>query len=230
MAQKANRDNHFYADVQIFGEYPKHVLNYFEENGFQIAWTDEDLQLLKDYTVDFLSFSYYMSMVVSKNAAQREKVGGNLMTGVKNPYLNTSEWGWQVDPVGLRISLIDLYDTYRLPLFVVENGIGSTDMLTADGTVEDDYRIAYFRDHFEQMNLAIKDGVELMGYTSWGCIDIVSASTSQMTKRYGFIYVDADDLGNGTYNRFKKKSFHWYKDVIETNGASLYTELQPATK
>ncbi|MGB9341808.1 family 1 glycosylhydrolase, partial [Trichococcus sp.] len=156
--------------------------------------------------------------------------GGNLMTGVKNPYLNTSEWGWQVDPVGLRISLIDLYDTYRIPLFVVENGIGSTDILTADGTVEDDYRIAYFRDHFEQMNLAIKDGVELMGYTSWGCIDIVSASTSQMTKRYGFIYVDADDLGNGTYNRFKKKSFHWYKDVIETNGASLYTELQTASK
>ena len=168
MAQKANRDNHFYADVQIFGEYPKHVLNYFEENGFQIAWTEEDLQLLKEYTVDFLSFSYYMSMVVSKNAAQREKVGGNLMTGVKNPYLNTSEWGWQVDPVGLRISLIDLYDTYRIPLFVVENGIGSTDVLTADGTVEDDYRIAYFRDHFEQMNLAIKDGVELMGYTSMG--------------------------------------------------------------
>ncbi|MGA9518903.1 MAG: glycoside hydrolase family 1 protein [Trichococcus sp.] len=230
MAQKANRDNHFYADVQIFGEYPKHVLNYFEENGFKINRTKEDLQLLKEYTVDFLSFSYYMSMVVSKNAAQREKVGGNLMTGVKNPYLNTSEWGWQVDPVGLRISLIDLYDTYRIPLFVVENGIGSTDILTEDGTVVDDYRIAYFRDHFEQMNLAIKDGVELMGYTSWGCIDIVSASTSQMTKRYGFIYVDADDLGNGTYNRFKKKSFHWYKDVIETNGASLYTELQTASK
>lgn len=230
MAQKANRDNHFYADVQIFGEYPKHVLNYFEENGFKIDRTEEDLQLLKDYTVNFLSFSYYMSMVVSKNASQREKVGGNLMTGVKNPYLNTSEWGWQVDPVGLRISLIDLYDTYRIPLFIVENGIGSTDVLTEDGTVIDDYRIAYFRDHFEQMNLAIKDGVELMGYTSWGCIDIVSASTSQMTKRYGFIYVDADDLGNGTYDRFKKKSFHWYKDVIETNGASLYTELQTATK
>ncbi|HEX5350509.1 MAG TPA: glycoside hydrolase family 1 protein [Trichococcus sp.] len=230
MAQKANRDNHFYADVQIFGEYPKHVLNYFEENGFKIDRTEEDLSILKDYTVDFLSFSYYMSMVVSKNASQREKVGGNLMTGVKNPYLDTSEWGWQVDPVGLRISLIDLYDTYRIPLFIVENGIGSTDVLTEDGTVEDDYRIAYFRDHFEQMNLAIKDGVELMGYTSWGCIDIVSASTSQMTKRYGFIYVDADDLGNGTYNRFKKKSFHWYKDVIETNGASLYAELQTAAK
>ncbi|CZQ98912.1 glycoside hydrolase family 1 protein [Trichococcus ilyis] len=230
MAQKANRDNHFYADVQIFGEYPKHVLNYFEENDFQIAWTDADLQLLKDYTVDFLSFSYYMSMVVSKNADKREKVGGNLTTGVKNPYLDTSEWGWQVDPVGLRISLIDLYDRYRIPLFIVENGIGSSDVLTADGTVEDDYRIAYFRDHFEQMNLAIKDGVELMGYTSWGCIDIVSASTSQMAKRYGFIYVDADDYGNGSYDRYRKKSFHWYKDVIETNGASLYAEPQTATK
>lgn len=222
MAQKANRDNHFYADVQVFGEYPKHVLNYFDENGFKIDRTQEDLQLLKDYTVDFLSFSYYMSMVVSKNADKREKVGGNLTTGVKNPYLETSEWGWQVDPVGLHISLIDLYDTYRIPLFVVENGIGSTDVLTEDGTVDDDYRIDYFREHFKQMNLAIKDGVELMGYTSWGCIDIVSASTSQMAKRYGFIYVDADDYGKGTYNRYKKKSFHWYKDVIESNGASLY--------
>jgi 6-phospho-beta-glucosidase len=226
MAQKANRDNHFYADVQVFGEYPKHVLNYFEENGFQIERTEEDLRLLKDYTVDFLSFSYYMSMVVSKNADKREKVGGNLTTGVKNPYLETSEWGWQVDPVGLRISLIDLYDAYRIPLFVVENGIGSTDVLTKDGTVEDDYRIDYFREHFKQMNLAIKDGVELMGYTSWGCIDIVSASTSQMAKRYGFIYVDADDYGKGTYNRYKKKSFHWYKDVIVTNGDSLYAEQE----
>ena len=226
MAQKANRDNHFYADVQVFGEYPKHVLNYFEENGFQIERTEEDLRLLKDYTVDFLSFSYYMSMVVSKNADKREKVGGNLTTGVKNPYLETSEWGWQVDPVGLRISLIDLYDAYRIPLFVVENGIGSTDVLTKDGTVEDDYRIDYFREHFKQMNLAIKDGVEVMGYTSWGCIDIVSASTSQMAKRYGFIYVDADDYGKGTYNRYKKKSFHWYKDVIATNGDSLYAEQE----
>ncbi|CZR01478.1 Hypothetical protein Tpal_2654 [Trichococcus palustris] len=226
MAQKANRDNHFYADVQVFGEYPKHVLNYFEENGFQIERTEEDLRLLKDYTVDFLSFSYYMSMVVSKNADKREKVGGNLTTGVKNPYLETSEWGWQVDPVGLRISLIDLYDAYRIPLFVVENGIGSTDVLTKDGTVEDDYRIDYFREHFKQMNLAIKDGVELMGYTSWGCIDIVSASTSQMAKRYGFIYVDTDDYGKGTYNRYKKKSFHWYKDVIVTNGDSLYAEQE----
>ncbi|MDR4949968.1 glycoside hydrolase family 1 protein [Neobacillus cucumis] len=230
LAQKENRDNQFSSDVQVFGEYPRHVLNHWEENNFNIAMEDGDLELLKKYTVDFLSFSYYMSMVASINADQREKVGGNLTTGVKNPYLPTSEWGWQVDPVGFRVALIDLYDRYRIPLFVVENGIGARDVVEEDGSIIDDYRIEYFQKHFEQMNLAIKEGVELMGYTPWGCIDIVSASTSQMTKRYGFIYVDSDDLGNGTFKRTPKKSFYWYKKVIETNGADLENNVLETTK
>ena len=218
LAQKDNRTNSFYTDVQVFGEYPKHILRYFEKNNFDIKMKEGDEELLKQHTVDFISFSYYMSMVQSIHAEQREKVGGNLLTGVKNPYLDISDWGWQIDPVGLKISLIDLYDRYHLPLWIVENGIGAIDKVEEDGSINDDYRIEYFRKHFEQIAEAIDEGVECMGYTSWGCIDIISASTSQISKRYGFIYVDLDDLGNGTYNRFRKKSFYWYKKVIESNG------------
>lgn len=221
LAQKDNRNNSFYSDVQVFGEYPKHILKYFEKNQINIKMLEGDLELLKQHTVDFISFSYYMSMVQSINADNREKVGGNLLTGVKNPYLETSDWGWQIDPVGLKISLIDLYDRYHLPLWIVENGIGAIDKIEDDGTIQDDYRIDYFRKHFEQISEAIEEGVECIGYTSWGCIDIISASTSQISKRYGFIYVDLDDLGNGTYNRIKKKSFYWYKKVIESNGNLL---------
>lgn len=221
LAQKHNRDNYVYADVQVFGEYPKHVENYLEREGLTIEKAVGDDEILKQHTVDFLSFSYYMSMIKTVDEGDMEKVGGNLVTSVKNPYLTTSEWGWQVDPAGLRISLIDLYDRYHLPLFIVENGIGSLDEFV-DGTVHDDYRIDYFDQHFKQIDLAIAEGVDVMGYTSWGAIDIVSASTSQMSKRYGFIYVDADDMGNGTYDRFKKDSFYWYQKVIETNGEALY--------
>src|SRR5699024_625792 len=223
LAQQINRNNLFYSDVQIRGEYPKHVLNYFEEQGFENPIHEEDKQILKDYTVDFLSLSYYMSLVSSIHEDEREKVGGNVTDGVKNPFLETSEWGWQVDPKGLKIALIDLYDRYQIPLFVVENGIGSKDKLV-DGKVHDDYRIDYFRDHFQAMNEAIKEGVDLMGYTSWGCIDLVSASTSQMSKRYGFIYVDLDDYNEGTLERYPKDSFYWYQKVIETNGQSLLDE------
>ena len=162
-----------------------------------------------------------MSMVQSVNADSREKVGGNLMTGVKNPYLPVSDWGWQVDPEGLKISLIDLYDRYQKPLWVVENGIGAQDKVEPDGSINDDYRINYFKEHFIAMKEAIAVGVELIGYTSWACIDLISASTSQMSKRYGFIYVDLDDYNVGTYKRSKKKSFDWYKHVIETNGSDL---------
>jgi len=221
LAQKENRENLFSSDVQVFGEYPQHVLNYWKENNFNIIMKVGDLEILKKYPVDFVSFSYYMSRVVSINGEEKEKVSGNLSTGIKNPYLEISEWGWEIDPIGFRVALIDLYDRYRKPLFVVENGIGATDKVEENGTISDDYRIQYFKSHFEQMNLAIKDGVDLMGYTSWGPIDIVSASTSQMSKRYGFIYVDADDYGKGTYKRLKKKSFYWYKKVIETNGEDL---------
>ncbi|MFV0480183.1 MAG: glycoside hydrolase family 1 protein [Anaerorhabdus sp.] len=224
LAQKDNRVNSFYTDVQVLGIYPPFIFKEWERKKFNIHMEKNDLDVLKNNTVDFISFSYYMSMVQSVNAEQREKVGGNLTTGVKNPYLPTSEWGWQVDPIGLKVSLIDLYDRYHKPLWIVENGIGSKDVVEKDGSINDDYRIEYFRNHFKQIALAIDEGVECMGYTSWACIDLVSASTSQMTKRYGFIYVDADDVGQGTYKRSKKKSFDWYKKVISTNGCCLEDE------
>ncbi|MCI1882678.1 MAG: glycoside hydrolase family 1 protein [Sporolactobacillus sp.] len=220
MAQAYNRNNYFYADVQVFGEYPQYMKNYFKEAGIHIETHEGDAEILKQHTVDFVSFSYYMTMVKSINEEHMEKVGGNLVTSVKNPYLETSDWGWQIDPIGLRISLIDIYDRYRKPVFVAENGIGAKDTFN-NGKIHDDYRIKYFADHFKQVNLAIKAGVDVMGFTTWSCIDIISASTSQMSKRYGFIYVDLDDLGRGTYDRYPKDSYYWYQKVIATNGASL---------
>ncbi len=221
LAQKDNRQNFLYTDVQVGGNYPLWIKKYWQDKGFDIRFESGDEEILKAHTMDFISFSYYMSMVQSVHADVREKVGGNLATGVKNPYLPISDWGWQVDPEGLKISLIDLYDRYQKPLWIVENGIGAVDKVEADGSIIDDYRIDYFKEHFKAMKEAIEEGVELMGYTSWACIDLVSASTSQMSKRYGFIYVDLDDYNVGTYKRSKKKSFDWYKHVIETNGAEL---------
>ncbi|MCU9613078.1 family 1 glycosylhydrolase [Caldibacillus lycopersici] len=221
LASQANRKNYFYSDVQVRGEYPSYILKEFKDRGLNVDFGDNDLEVLKKNTVDYLSLSYYMSRVVSVDMDSKEITGGNLTSGIKNPYLETSDWGWQIDPIGLRIGLVDLYDRYQIPLFIVENGLGAKDHLKADGTIEDDYRIDYFRSHIEQMYEAIQEGVELMGYTPWGCIDLISASTSQMDKRYGFIYVDADDFGQGSYQRIPKKSFYWYKDIIESNGASL---------
>lgn len=175
---------------------------------------------LKENTVDFVSFSYYASLVVSEEGAKKEKVSANLLVGEKNPYLKQTPWGWQIDPVGLRFSLNQLYDRYRLPLFVAENGMGTLDQLEEE-TVCDDYRISYIREHIREMEKAIEDGVEVLGYTYWGCIDCISASTSEMSKRYGFIYVDQDDEGKGTLKRYKKKSFDWYKKVIASNGEDL---------
>lgn len=221
LAMMDNRTNNLYTDVQVRGKYPLWIKKLWEDKGFEIPILEGDEEILAAHTVDFISFSYYMSMVQSIHAEKREKVGGNLTTGVKNPYLSTSEWGWQIDPKGLEISLIDLYDRYQKPLWIVENGLGYNDVVNENGTIEDDYRINYFADHFKAIGHAIENGVEVMGYTSWGCIDIVSASTSQMSKRYGFIYVDVDDYNKGTYKRLKKKSFDWYKKVIETNGEIL---------
>lgn len=221
LAMMDNRTNNLYTDVQVRGKYPLWIKKLWKDKGFEIPILEGDEEILAAHTVDFISFSYYMSMVQSIHAEKREKVGGNLTTGVKNPYLSTSEWGWQIDPKGLEISLIDLYDRYQKPLWIVENGLGYNDVVNEDGTIEDDYRINCFADHFKAIGHAIENGVEVMGYTSWGCIDIVSASTSQMSKRYGFIYVDVDDYNKGTYKRLKKKSFDWYKKVIETNGEIL---------
>lgn len=221
MAQSRNRKNHFYTDVQVFGEYPEFIRQEWKRKGLSIQMAEGDARILKEGTADFVAFSYYMSMTASTDETLT-MTAGNTTRGVKNPYLEASEWGWQIDPEGLRYSLIDLYDHYRKPLFVVENGLGARDELTADGRIEDDYRIEYLRRHIEEMKKAVtEDGVDLMGYTSWGPIDLISASTSQISKRYGFIYVDCDDLGNGNYRRYRKKSFFWYKKVIETNGEKL---------
>lgn len=218
--QKKNLENMFYSDVQILGKYPRMILRDLEKRGIKILMEPGDLEILAQGTVDFLSFSYYNSMTESVDP-DAPRTPGNTVLGVKNPYLGSSEWGWQVDPVGMRIALIELYDRYRLPLFIVENGIGSHDTVEPDGSIHDPYRVDYFRQHFLQMEKAIDEGVELMGYTSWAPIDIISASTSQMSKRYGFIYVDQDDLGNGTLKRSKKDSFYWYQKVIATNGADM---------
>lgn len=217
---KRNLDNYFFADVQVFGKYPPLVLKRFEREGIYIEMLPGDLEILAENTVDFVSFSYYMSLTEAVRTDQ-ETTAGNTVMGVKNPYLPSTEWGWQIDPLGLKISLIELYDRYNKPLLIVENGMGTKDVLTEDGKVHDDYRIEYFKSHFKAMEAAIEEGVELFGYTSWAPIDLISASTSQMSKRYGFIYVDQDDFGNGTLKRYKKDSFDWYKEVIATNGENL---------
>lgn len=210
----------FCTDVMVRGYYPSYTARMFENINVSITMEEGDEAILKEGAVDYLAFSYYMSSV----STTREGVdtsAGNFFTGVKNPYLKSSEWGWQVDPQGLRVVLNVLYDRYQVPLFIVENGLGAVDKVEQDGSINDDYRIEYLKLHIEQMKEAVKDGVELMGYTTWGPIDLISASTSEMSKRYGFIYVDQDDFGNGTLDRSKKKSFEWYKKVIESNGEIL---------
>lgn len=220
-AIKNNHENYFFIDVQSRGAYPNYALKEFERNGFEIPYKENDKEILKENTVDFISFSYYSSRVAAYKH-ESEKTAGNIFESVKNPYLKASEWGWQIDPLGLRITMNDLYDRYQKPLFIVENGLGAKDEADANGYVEDDYRIAYLREHIKAMKEAIEiDGVELLGYTTWGPIDLVSAGTGEMSKRYGFIYVDKDDEGKGSLKRSKKKSFEWYKKVIASNGEDL---------
>ncbi len=228
-AQQRMRATYCYSDTQVFGEYPAYLLSRFKNKGIDVKMEPDDLEVMKNYPVDFVSFSYYSSSCVAADDTGLDTAAGNTVTAVKNPYLKASEWGWQSDPIGLRISLVDLYDRYRKPLFIVENGLGEKEELVPDGngsyTVEDDAHIEYYKQHMKAMYDAIhEDGVELLGYTSWACIDLVSESTKQMSKRYGFVYVDCDDEGNGTFNRYRKKSFHWYKHIIETNGAALFEE------
>jgi 6-phospho-beta-glucosidase len=216
-----NREQYFFIDIQSRGYYPSYSKRLFKEKNININFEDGDLELLEKYTVDFISFSYYNSRVISSDLEDlKELASGNVFASLKNPFLDTSEWGWQIDPIGLRITMNTLYDRYQKPLFIVENGLGANDVLK-DGYVEDDYRIKYLKEHIEQMIEGVEDGVELLGYTSWGCIDLVSASTGEMKKRYGFIYVDRDNEGRGTNKRYKKKSFYWYKKVIESNGEEL---------
>ena len=176
--------------------------------------------MLKEGTVDFYTFSYYMSNCESADP-DNSAADGNIISGFKNPYLEASDWGWQIDPQGLHYTLNEIYNRYRIPLMVVENGLGAFDKKEEGGSIIDDYRIDYLRKHIAEMKAAVEDGVDLMGYTPWCCIDLVAASTGEMAKRYGFIYVEKYDDGTGDYSRKKKKSFDWYKKVIATNGDDL---------
>lgn len=218
--QDMQMKNWFCSDVQVRGEYPYYAKRYFTENQIDVHMEEGDLELLKEGCVDFYTFSYYMSNCVS--VTEEAKIqGGNLSGGLKNPYLEASDWGWQIDPKGLRYTLNEIYARYEKPVMVVENGLGAYDKMEPDGTIRDTYRIDYLRRHIEQMKEAVKDGVEVIGYTPWGCIDLVSASTGEMAKRYGFIFVDKYDDGTGTLARKKKQSFYWYQKVIKTNGEEL---------
>lgn len=219
-ALKSNQLNMFYPDVQVRGEYPSYMNRYFSDNGIVIKTEAEDEAILKEGKVDFVAISYYMSHVTEARG-DAMKLAGTFDSPIKNEYLPKSQWDWPIDPIGLRISLMKLYDRYGIPVFVCENGLGAHDEISEDGKIHDDYRIDYIRKHVIQMKEAIKDGVELMGYTTWGCIDLISCGTSQMSKRYGFIYVDQDDEGKGSQDRIRKDSFYWYKKVIHSNGEDL---------
>ncbi|MDI2979549.1 6-phospho-beta-glucosidase [Clostridioides difficile] len=221
---ESNREQLMFTDVHVRGHYPRHTLKLWERKNYNLDITEEDKKILKEGIVDFIGCSYYLTTVVT--ADKTMKTTGNDSAGkadvVENPYLKTSDWGWNIDPVGLRFYLNQLYDKYELPIFIVENGFGAEDVLKSDNTVDDDYRIEYLASHIREMKNAIEiDGVDVIGYTVWGCIDPVSFTTGEMKKRYGFIYVDKNNDGSGTLKRYKKKSFDWYKKVIKFNGEIL---------
>lgn len=210
---------YYFSDVQVRGYYSSKAQKYWEKNNIRIVLDPEDEKILKEGTVDFISFSYYFSSVVSVKTGVPSSGG---IRGAKNPYLEESDWGWQIDPIGLRIAMNDLYDRYQKPLFIVENGLGAIDIIEKDGSIRDNYRIDYLRRHIEQIKLAVEeDGVDLLGYLTWGPIDLISVGTGEMKKRYGFIYVNLDNEGNGSIDRIRKDSFYWYKNVIASNGNSL---------
>lgn len=217
-----DRESYMFIDVQSRGYYPNYALKWIEKRNAKIPFAENDVNILKENTVDFISFSYYSSRVSSANPDKGKQTESNIFASVVNPYLDTSDWGWQIDPLGLRITMNEIYDRYQKPLFIVENGLGAKDKIEEDGSIQDDYRIEYLKKHIQAMKDAVdEDGVDLMGYTTWGCIDLISNGTGEMEKRYGFIYVDRDNDGHGTFKRIKKKSFDWYKKVIATNGEDL---------
>ncbi|MDO5646261.1 MAG: 6-phospho-beta-glucosidase [Dermabacter sp.] len=221
-AQRVDQENYHFVDVQVRGHYPASALRMLEREGITIDMADGDLEILAAHTVDFVSLSYYNSRCVAAPGRSADVAEGNLFASAKNPYLERSEWGWPIDPLGLRITLNEVWDRYQKPIMIVENGLGARDELEDGDVINDDARIDYVRAHIEAMRDAVGiDGVDLMGYMAWGCIDLVSASSGQMSKRYGFIYVDRADDGSGTLRRIRKKSFHWYQRVIATHGADL---------
>jgi 6-phospho-beta-glucosidase len=219
--QYVQEKNYFCSDVMIRGKYPHYMSRYFKKNNIMIHKEIGDDETLQNGTVDYLAFSYYMTYCAG-NDSSAEKVKGNLLTGIKNPYLRDSEFGWQIDPIGFRYTLNEFYDRYQVPLMIVENGLGAYDTLTENHKVHDDYRIEYLRRHIQSLKEAINiDGVDVIGYMAWSAMDLISLSTGDIDKRYGFIYVDCDNEGNGTYNRYRKDSFYWYKKVIASNGEDL---------
>lgn len=223
-AMEYDRDNYFFIDVQARGTYPVWAVKRMEKAGVRIQTEAGDEDILKAGVVDFVSLSYYCSRCISDDPEilKNKSRGNAVINAVINPYLKSSEWGWQIDPLGLRITLNTLYDRYGKPLFIVENGLGANDTVEEDGTIHDPYRIDYMREHIRAMMEAVnEDGIPLLGYTCWGCIDLVSASTGEMKKRYGMIYVDKQNDGSGDLKRLKKDSFYWYQKVIRTNGEDL---------
>lgn len=224
LAYEEDRGRYFYTDVMAAGAYPTWKLRALEKEGVHVPFEPGDTEYLAEHTVDFISFSYYCSrLVCADDQVIAEKAEGNVFPTLRNPYLKDKEtaWKWQIDALGLRVTLAGYHDRYHLPLFIAENGVGGLDALE-DGKVHDAYHIDYLRRHILALRDAIvEDGVDLMGYTPWGCIDLVSASTGQMKKRYGFVYVDADDAGKGTFDRYRKDSFCWYQKVIASNGEDL---------
>ncbi|MCK1189459.1 6-phospho-beta-glucosidase [Streptococcus uberis] len=225
LASQAMHDRWFFCDVQVRGHYPAYALKMFERKGFNVQITEEDKAILASGKVDYIGFSYYMTNVVDsqKEMADLSKtIEASNPYNVKNPFIKESDWGWTIDPIGLRYALNQFYERYELPLFIVENGFGAIDVKEEDGSVHDQYRIDYLKSHIQEMEKAInEDGVELMGYTPWGCIDCVSFTTGEMKKRYGFIYVDRNNDGSGTLERSKKDSYDWYKQVTASNGEIL---------
>lgn len=213
--------NFLCGDTMVRGYYPGFAKRFFKENGIEIHQEADDARIMKEGVVDFYSFSYYATGTQTTDPEVLSKLAGNMFFGAPNPYIKASDWGWGIDAKGLRYFLNELYDRYQIPLMIVENGLGAKDVLESDNTIHDPYRIDYLRQHIVQMREAIEDGVELWGFTPWGCIDLVSAGTGEMKKRYGFIYVDRDDQGNGTLNRYRKDSFYWYKKVIASKGVDL---------
>ncbi|TFJ77776.1 6-phospho-beta-glucosidase [Carnobacterium maltaromaticum] len=222
MSVSAMHKRYWFTDVHVRGYYPAYLEKYFQRKGFNLDITVEDKLLLLEGCVDYIGFSYYMSFTTESKSDNPQYDYDESKDLVRNPYVKASDWGWQIDPVGLRYAMNWFYDRYQLPLFIVENGFGAIDQLNSDGTIDDDYRIDYLKAHIKAMKTAVEeDGIDLLGYTPWGCIDLVSAGTGEMKKRYGFIYVDKDNEGQGTLKRSKKKSFDWYKQVIATNGEQL---------
>ncbi|MFP7171772.1 6-phospho-beta-glucosidase BglA [Terribacillus sp. 7520-G] len=225
LAEELMRERYFFPDVQVRGYYPAYVWKEFEREGYNIVFEDGDEEILRNGTVDYLGFSYYMSTTVKSDKQVEHNTNitnGGLAYSVENPYIKASDWGWSIDPTGLRYTLNRFYDRYQIPLFIVENGFGAVDTVEADGSIHDPQRIDYLRSHIEELKKAVAyDGVDLLGYTPWGIIDIVSFTTGEMKKRYGMIYVDRDNEGNGSMKRSKKDSFDWYKQVIASNGEEL---------